>query len=402
MFTDSQTVHGSTSLLFINRSRKYCLCRWLQNFILGFLIFIPLFMLSWYIAIKIRYKNNQCIRTYNSSVLNTSNNTNILSHNFTNFNQLALHHFQILGTHNSYHSEVSISSQMDFGIRQIELDVHIISGKGGYLVYHLQLIDDYTNCYCLSECLQLILKWSQRNRLHYPVFLFIEIKSMFYEDMVTGFTGVKCAHLESIKQQILTIFPSERLIAPDQIQGNFTSITAALKQQKLDEVHGNYSYHGYGWMPLASSLGKIMPVYLDDAHNIADRLTCLTKNPIAAYRFFFIAQSHIDRSYAAIVVLNTITTKQSETAIKTSLANGKIIRTSIFSNYKLYERAFELGIHIISFDFKKCIIDPLSTPYCNNLPNGLFLNKPLVCNSRTAPRFCEISVNQVGANGILF
>ena len=84
---------------------------------------------------------------------------------------LPLNHFRIVGSHNSYHMKSSypvpahqyghapLPAQLgDYsdGVRQIEVDIHVLQGEGGSVIYHVQLLDDHTNCYCLTECLLLV------------------------------------------------------------------------------------------------------------------------------------------------------------------------------------------------------------------------------------------------------
>ena len=219
------------------------------------IIFISLLIVSWFSSVKIYYHNDHC---YYVGHRRLSYNSNILSSNLSTMidSRLKINHFTLLGTHNSYHKQnlfykyehSNLDIQLTAGIRQIELDIHLM--KNNYVIYHLQLFDDKTNCYCLNECLVRILRWSQNNIRHYPIFLFIEIKQMFYEDLFTGLTGgVKCHHLESIKEQLLEVFSIDSLILSKQIQGNQYSISSALKQQRQYELHGNYTYDGYGWPP---------------------------------------------------------------------------------------------------------------------------------------------------------
>ncbi|CAF1362203.1 unnamed protein product, partial [Didymodactylos carnosus] len=238
--------------------------------------------------------------------------------------------FQLVLTTNCAYTSV-LSSQLNGMIRQLELDIHILSDKDDrrFTVYHLQLVDDHTTCFCLQDCLIQILNWHQQHIHHFPVFLFIEIKSMIHEDVRTGLTGVKCRDLELIKDELLNIFSDiNHFILPDQIQQHFSSLTEALNQQHFDESKGDFNYYGYGWLPLTSCLGKIIPVYLDDAHNRADQLSCLTSSPDASHRFFFIAQSNIEQSYSAVVVVKDSISMENERLINASLAKGKIVRVT--------------------------------------------------------------------------
>jgi len=164
---------------------------------LQYIIWISLLIFSWILLIKILYHNDHCYYVGNSS--SSYMNKNRLSNVWMIDSHLKLNHLTILGTHNSYHKESlfnkyqhsDLEVQLAKGIRQIELDVHIMGNN--YVVYHLQLFDEKTNCYCFSDCLVRILRWSQLNPRHYPIFLFIEIKQKFDEDLLTALNGcVKC------------------------------------------------------------------------------------------------------------------------------------------------------------------------------------------------------------------
>ncbi|CAF1316852.1 unnamed protein product [Didymodactylos carnosus] len=334
---------------------------WITHLLLYLISGIFLFVFVWFLAIEIRYSNRQC-HPYNQSFdLPLVNLWNVST-------KLRLNHYQVHGSHNSYTS--SLTHQLTHGIRQFELDIHLtLSSNDQFAVYHLQLVDDKTVCYCLRECLTQIFKWIRENSTHFTIYLFIEIKSMIYEDLRVGVIGVKCKHLELVKQYFLDIFTN--LILPDQIQGNYSTVTEALKQQKLDEMRNDYDYHGYGWLPLELSIGKIIPVFLDDAHNRADNIPCLTSSPDLEHRFFFIAQSHLDRSYSAIVSIGNPLSIENERQVNESLSEGKLVRILAY-NKEQYKRVVNLGVHIISIDYNE---------NDNYAPS-------FICNKRTAPPFC--------------
>jgi hypothetical protein len=341
---------------------------------------------SWISTIEILYQNKEC------SLIE------IDKYNYTNENissiidsRLKLNHFTILGTHNSYHrsnifykyEHQLLDKQLDFGIRQIELDIHIM--KTNLLVYHLQLFDDKTNCYCFKECLMKIVNWTNQNHYHFPIYLFIEIKQMFYEDLMTGLTGgVKCKHLQQIKNEILNVFSLNTFITADDIQGNQSSIKIALKQQRQDELSGDYSYKNYGWPPLYQSLGKLIPVFLDDVHNRAVHLysTC---QPLQ--NFFLIAQKNLNRPYSSIICFSDV--KNTDNLVNIAL-NGQMIRLLFGSGGNgldnIYQTAKPYGIHIISSDSEHCN----DTLLCQDLIND-FQNSTIRCNQYFAPAFCDLS-----------
>ena len=135
---------------------------------------------------------------------------------------LPINYFRIIGSHNSYHMASSypvpnhqyahapIPSQLgDYtdGVRQVELDIHILPGSGGDVMYHVQLLDDHTNCYCLRECFTLVRDWSLAFSQHFPLQLMVEFKRQVYEDLSVGLNGVTCNDLYNLEVALLDVFP---------------------------------------------------------------------------------------------------------------------------------------------------------------------------------------------------
>jgi hypothetical protein len=346
---------------------------------------IVVVLVLWFSMVELVYQNKQCstihVDKYNYSKANSS----IIDP------RLKLNHFTVLGTHNSYHrpnlianyGHPNLDKQLETKVRQIELDLHLM--KDNHLVYHLQVFDDKTNCYCLKECLIKIGNWSLNNPTHYPVYLFFEIKQMFYEDFVTGITGVKCEHFQEMKKQILNVFSLDKFILPNEIQGNKKSIKDALQTQRDDELSENYSYRNFGWPPVYRSLGKLIPVFIDDVYNLAVDMYSKC-DPLRS--FFFIAQTNSDLSYSSIIsISNTI---KNEQLLNNIQSNGQLLRLLIgYGNdqsYQIYQRAQKYGIHIISSDSLQCN----DTQLCQTLQSH-FLNSTVLCNNSTAPTFCNSS-----------
>jgi len=308
--------------------------------------------------------------------------------------RLKLHHFTILGTHNSYHKaslfyqykHSNLENQLTYGIRQIELDIHLMSDN--HVVYHLQIFDDKTNCYCLSHCFERILKWSERNSYHYPIYLFIEIKQMFYEDLFTGLNGgVKCKHFHTIQEQILQVFSIDSLILSEQIRGNQSSINLALKNQRQNELNGDFTYENYGWPPLYLSRGKIMPIFIDDVHRIVEKLIS-TCQPLS--NFFFIAQTNSNLDYASIISISN--PLENQYLMIGNINNGHLIRILLGYNGKRlienYNQAKKYGVHIISTDSVQCN----DTELCQSIGNDFKRTSSILCNTIVAPHFCNTTL----------
>jgi hypothetical protein len=205
---------------------------------------------------------------------------------------------QYLGSHNSYHirarqdlfdvllsfipdvaptldySHVPLQEQFESqGIRQIELDVFddpqgglfanhpartlfgedAASGipaldEPGLKVLHVQDIDYETTCLTFVSCLTEIKTWSDANPDHLPVTVLVEAKDEEIPDPLNlGFAkpepfGVDA--LNRIDAEILSVFPREQLIVPDDVRGDFVTLELAVLSQ--------------GWPKLSQARGKIM------------------------------------------------------------------------------------------------------------------------------------------------
>src|ERR1039458_1441907 len=142
-----------------------------------------------------------------------------------------INQIQMIGTHNSYHAgllpgiaklmkqrdsgafatleyaHADLATQLDHGIRQIELDIFADSKGGrfahplgqamimqpglpadpdpypngvllkpGFKVMHIQDIDYVSNCQPFVACLQIVRAWSGAHPEHVPIFILVETK----------------------------------------------------------------------------------------------------------------------------------------------------------------------------------------------------------------------------------
>jgi len=344
--------------------------------------------LMWLIIIQIRYQDRDCSAINIQKYVYQANRSTSSAID----RRLKLHHITVLGTHNSYHKynllykyeHRALENQFEFGIRQIELDIHIM--RDDLLIYHLQLFDDRTTCYCFKDCLMRIARWSEQHRAHYPIFLFIEIKEMFYEDLMTGLSGgVKCQHFQQIKDEILQVFSSNIFILPGDVQGNYSSIRLALKKQKQNEMSNDYTSYNYGWPSVSQSLGRILPVFLDDVRNRARDLysTCQSLR-----EFFFISQRKSDLPYSSILTTTNVETDRAD--LVNGAMNGQMTRILLGYGHQNIERKYELSkqyqINFLSSDSVYCN----DTPLCLAIAND-FQSSSIVCNQYSAPLFCNSS-----------
>lgn len=164
---------------------------------------------------------------------------------------------QVLATHNSYHiqprpdaldewryTHPSLEQQLSMGVRQIELDLHAHL-DGFYEVYHLPIIDEETHCRLFITCLQTMLEWSTQNPYHLPLTVLIELK-----DLIDPY---KITNEQELDQVILSIWPSDKIITPDEVRAESPTLRTALIQN--------------GWPLIAQLRGRIMFVLLNQDHH---------------------------------------------------------------------------------------------------------------------------------------
>ncbi len=223
--------------------------------------------------------------------------TRVLARNFAD-RCVTLNQIQVLGSHNSYHVEperqlfdlivpfdsqvlgweythLPLDQQFAFqGIRQLELDVFADPEGGlyarpiglqilemdpdlsvripeleppGIKVLHVQDLDYRTTCLSLIECLVTIKAWSDANPEHLPIFVMIEAK----DEPVPPFFGLPFAvpllwdvpFFDDLDAEILSVFPPEQLILPDDVRRN----RATLEEAVLED----------GWPTLGQARGKV-------------------------------------------------------------------------------------------------------------------------------------------------
>ncbi len=174
--------------------------------------------------------------------------------------QLRLNQIQVRGTHNSYHIEprfpfhpshrythaplpVQFSDQ---GVRAIELDVHWSTLRQRIEVYHILGIDQRTTCQALSECLTQVRDWSDAHPQHLPIFIWVEVK----DELGAIDTLSSPVLVDDVLREAL----GDRLLTPDELQGDYSSVREALDQQ--------------GWPTLARARGRVLAMLLnrDDVH----------------------------------------------------------------------------------------------------------------------------------------
>lgn len=287
---------------------------------------------------------------------------------------LRINHIQAMGTHNSYHvasgdavveldyTHRPLVDQLDSGARQFELDINFKQPSDPIGVYHLELLDQGTTCALLTDCLQALRGWSDAHPDHHVLYLMLEFKTNY--NAVLG-----PALMASLEQEILSVWPRERIVAPDDVQGDAASLSEGLAAR--------------GWPTLDASRGKLLIVLHDDGY-WRDKYVA---GGLAGHLLFPDAFGELGLPYAAVHTLNDPTGDAA--AIAAALAAGHLVRTRadadniepLAGDTTRATAALASGATFISTDYPPPMGE---VDYVFSIPGG----EPSRCNPHTAPQAC--------------
>ena len=288
--------------------------------------------------------------------------------------QLRVNHLQALGTHNSYHlaseinilpwrySHLALDEQLDQqGVRQFELDIY--DQAGALNVYHVERLDQESNCADLSICLSLMKAWSDNHLEHHPLLVLLELKSSDRSAPEV---------IEAIENTVKQTWGPNRVLKPSDVQRNYPTLRAGLAAE--------------GWPTLGESRGKVIFVL----HTSGETREVLVngENGLQNRLLFPDAYGDLEADYAAYHSINDPI--QSYELIEQVVRAGHLVRTradvdseqTVSLDYTRAEQALLSGAHWISTDYPR----PASPDeYGFVIPQGT----PSRCHPFMAPEECE-------------
>lgn len=339
--------------------------------------------------------------------------------------QVMMNQIQTIGTHNSYklmpppkilnlidwidrelgqsirYQHAPIQYQLNHQrIRQVELDVFddpqgglFASRKGLFLVgenpesrdqemyrpgikvLHFPDFDYQSNCLTLVRCLRLIKSWSAQNPYHTPVLILIEAKHRSHEILQRlGFTTPKpltVEFLDRIDSEILSVFPKEHIISPDNVRKTSPNL--------------NHAVLTNGWPSLTESRGKLI-FALDNTDKARSLYT--EGHPSLAGRVMF-TSAPPGEAEAAFVKMN-LPTGSNQKKIQDLVRSGYLVRTRADADTidqrenseARFRAALQSGAQYISTDYP----DPVpGYPYKVRLPGDYVAR----CNPVSAENSCR-------------
>ncbi len=291
-----------------------------------------------------------------------------------------MNQIQLIGTHNSYHrrpahletvmkidkrtkdwdyEHLPLDAQLDKGVRSFELDIH--KTIDGWKVMHVPHFDAESTCDTFKDCLNVIKQWSTSHSNHVPIIVLVEWKG---EGPVID-KSIKVPDkndLDELDEIILNVFGKEKLITPDMVRGNFSTLEEAILKRGwpfLDEVRGKTMF-------VFHNRGKLRELYLEGHPNLEGRVMFVNSRP--------------GESFAAVLIIDNPYVKD----IPKWVRDGYIVRVfggdpkkHRLDECKLKDEvAFTSGAHIISTDYP---------PGCEYRNNGYFTAFPDMSTVRWNP-----------------
>jgi hypothetical protein len=322
---------------------------------------------------------------------------------------------QVIGTHNSYHLRgpeslhklmanyaPGLAQELDYshrplaeqfsrlGIRQIELDCfadpqgglyaqprgpkaaaalglppvpdhdpeHRL-GAPGFKVMHVQDIDYFSSVLTFKEGLQQVRAWSDQHPRHFPIFILLELKEDRLLPQLTQTVPFDERELDALDAEILSVFPREKILAPDDVRGKEPSLPEALRE--------------HGWPTLKAARGKVI-LGLDNPGAVRDRY--LKGHPALAGRLLFVS---VRPDHPAAAWMKENDAIEDFDLIQDLVKRGFLVRTRADSgtrqarknNTRCRDQALASGAQFISTDYLEP--NPAFSPYAVRFENGIIV-----------------------------
>lgn len=340
----------------------------------------------------------------------------------------AMNDVQTVGSHNSFKSRIPaavmariravepkladgldyyhlpLAHQLDAGVRQLELDIfadprggRYADPKGeawaraagertgfdrsamvkpGFKVFHIPDVDYLSTCVTLVRCLREIDRWSRAHPDHLPIMITINAA-----DTPSNRPGITsplplddAALLDALDGEIRSVLPGKRLITPDEVRGNATSLRDAVRSR--------------GWLPLSAARGRIY-VLFDVRPAVSDAYRA--SHPSLAGRAMF-GWYPEDQPESAIQIVQDPLVDDEK--IRTWVRQGMIVRTRTDANTvearlrdeRKAQAAMASGAQAVSTDYYPGAPDPLHAGFIITLPNRTMAR----CNPIRIPTSCSL------------
>lgn len=346
---------------------------------------------------------------------------------------LRLNQLQQVGSHNSYHRELSAAEKQvqqaqdpgavnifyshasipnqlqDQNIRTLELDlfpdpagglytyplIRKLTAQGpiadpalakpGIKVMHIVDFDYNTNCRTFVLCLQQVKTWSDAHPKHAPVTIQLELKQSDPRLVAAG--GVKAppwdlGNLNSIDSEIRSVFSEKQLLSPDDVRRNGLT----LEQSVLTK----------GWPTLDQARGKVM-FFFDNGGEGEIRTLYREGKPNLEGRAVFTRGPEGQPDAAVTMVNDPRGANQAE--IQRLVKKGYLVRTrsdepmsTVLTNEtSRVGVALDSGAQWVTTDFP---VAGMAARYDSDFVAKLPGDTAVRCNPVSAPSWCKGNVSE--------
>ncbi len=325
----------------------------------------------------------------------------LLSAGAATANEARINQVRVLGSHNSYHpvpdaetlarwhamkpggypnleyGHPPLETQLDLGLRQIEIDVFADSRGGlfadtypqgsakaavmarpGLKVMHIWKIDQRSNCLTLVECLAQVRKWSDAHPNHPLLTIFINTNDIDPTHLDAAPEPMSAASLDELDRTARAAF-GDRLLTPDELRAGAPTLRDAVLSR--------------GWPTIDGSRGRIM-MTLDVGPVLSD--VYRQGHPSLSGRALFGFFPEADPEAA---IFNIGDARTDGARIQRLVKAGFIVRTRSDADtvearahdYSRLKAALASGAQIISTDYYPGAPDPFGFHFTASL-NGRF------------------------------
>ncbi|KAF5849070.1 hypothetical protein GGP41_006007 [Bipolaris sorokiniana] len=356
---------------------------------------------------------------------------------------IRFNHIQVIGTHNSYHREISLAERKFFedimpslgqlfsvqdlyyshaelynqleyqSVRSFELDLYSdekgglyyppltwkyanitttpfdgeVLEKPGIKIFHITDVDTDAVCHTFIECLQQIKTWSDNHPYHVPITIDLELKTDVLARNLSRFGPGKAENwtlprILSVDAEILSVFPRKQLLRPDDVrQPGLT-----LEQSILT----------HGWPSLDSVRGRIL-FFFDNDPKPSDPNSpreLYTAGALSLENRTVFTNALEGAPDAAFVKYNEPRNATNTAEIQRLVRKGYLVRTRadvpiatvLNRSIEMREAALASGAQIVSTDYPAWgMSSRWGWDYVARLPRG----RPARCNPIIASKLCR-------------
>jgi len=223
------------------------------------------------------------------------------------------------------YAHLALDKQLSAGVRGLEIDIHpdpkggaylnplsykVLNDRGvkdllpldttgmdqpGFKVFHIPDVDVRSSCPTLRSCLSVLKKWSESNPKHVPIYIMLEAKTPSFPLFPNGTVTLPFSEklFDDLDQELIDGLGRDRIIAPDDVRGQFATLNAAVKAKNwptLQEARGKFIF-----LMLAAPGANGIDAYLKGHESLKGRMAFLRSQPGSDYAAFLLLDNAISR-----------------------------------------------------------------------------------------------------------